>query len=59
MNISYIISINLFFQGRDRAQDLTSTSRHGQQPLPAGTKTKDALPVVLQSDFRKVTNPGF
>lgn len=33
---------------------MTTTSRHGQQPLPAGTKTKDALPVVLQSDFRKV-----
>lgn len=43
-----------FLQGRDRAQDLATTSRHGQQPLPAGTKTKDALPVVLQSDFRKV-----
>ncbi|XP_060853479.1 rho GTPase-activating protein 100F-like isoform X1 [Rhopalosiphum padi] len=42
-------------KGRDRAQDLASTSRHGQQPLPAGTKTKDALPVVLQSDFRKLS----
>ncbi|XP_050435790.1 rho GTPase-activating protein 100F-like isoform X2 [Adelges cooleyi] len=41
-------------KGRDRAQDLSSTSRH-QQPLPAGTKTKDALPVVLQSDFRKLS----
>ncbi|XP_025417421.1 rho GTPase-activating protein 100F-like isoform X2 [Sipha flava] len=42
-------------KGRDRTQDLSTTSRHGQQPLPTGTKTKDALPVVLQSDFRKLS----
>ncbi|XP_050536599.1 rho GTPase-activating protein 100F-like isoform X2 [Daktulosphaira vitifoliae] len=41
-------------KGRDRTQNLSSTSKH-QQPLPVGTKTKDALPVVLQSDFRKLS----